>query len=113
MYMVMFVLDNPDQLDAVLEAWRAIGVSGVTILESTGMHRRTVGRGRHLPLRYDFAQTQAGVVETHCTLFVIVPDRDMAAQCLAAVEQMVGDLDEPQTGVLAAWPLDIVKGVPG
>ena len=36
MYMVMFILDDPDRLDAVLDAWAKIGVSGTTIVESAG-----------------------------------------------------------------------------
>jgi len=34
--MVMFVLQDTDRLDGVLDAWRAIGVSGVTIIETIG-----------------------------------------------------------------------------
>ena len=29
-----------------------------------------------------------------------------------AVEKVVGDLNTPYSGVLAAWPLTIIKGVP-
>ena len=51
MHMVMFVLDDPDLLDRVLEAWEAAGATGVTIVESTGIRRR---RGVHVPARYAF-----------------------------------------------------------
>lgn len=39
MYMLMFILDDPNYLDEVLDAWEEVGVSGVTIVESTGMAR--------------------------------------------------------------------------
>ncbi len=58
MYMIMLVLDNPDQLDAVLEAWEGIGIRGATIVESTGIQRL---RRRNIPMRYLF-QT-SGLVE--------------------------------------------------
>ena len=35
----MFVLDNPDLLDKVLNAWMEAGVSGIALLDSTGVHR--------------------------------------------------------------------------
>ena len=40
MYMLLLVLDDANQLDAVLEVWRGIGVRGVTIMETTGAFRR-------------------------------------------------------------------------
>jgi hypothetical protein len=46
------------------------------------------------------------------TLFTIVSDEVLVQKCLTAVEGVVGDLDGPDTGVLAAWPLAVVKGVP-
>lgn len=52
MYTIMFVLDDPSQLDAVLAAWRAIGVTGITIVESSGFHRRQAHLlgARYIPL---------------------------------------------------------------
>jgi hypothetical protein len=46
MYMVMFVLDNPNPLDTMLDAWHAAGVSGTMIIESTGINRRRSARQR-------------------------------------------------------------------
>ena len=46
MYVIMFVLDNPNNLDKILEAWQNAGISGVTIIESTGVHRRAVQKQR-------------------------------------------------------------------
>ncbi len=51
MYAVFFVLDNPDLLDDVLDAWYAAGIGGVTIFESTGFHRR---QHQHIAMRYLF-----------------------------------------------------------
>ncbi len=112
MYMVMFVLDDSDRLDEVLDAWRAIGVSGVTIVETTGAYRRQLRR-RVLGARYTFGRGMgaANVEVGHHTLFVIVPDETLVHACTQAAERIVGDLDQPNTGVLAAWRLDIVKGV--
>jgi len=108
MFMIMLVLDNPDQLEMVLRAWEGAGVQGATIIESTGYHRL---RQRALPVRYLFPGSGA-VEEGHLTLFVIVPSEEVVHRCLEATEKIVGSLDQPHTGVLAAWPLLLVKGVP-
>lgn len=108
MYMVMFVLDNPDQLDGLLEAWDKAGIRGATIVESTGIHRR---RKMILPMRYVF-QTTGDVEENHYTLFAIVETEALVQACLQATEQLVGNLDDPNTGIFAAWPLAVIKGLP-
>lgn len=111
MFMVMYVLDNPDKLDAVLEAWDAVGVSGVTIIESSGIYRQQTKR-RRIPLRYGFEHLVERAERGNYTLFTLVEGEDVVERCIAAVERVVGSLSEPNTGVLAAWPLSVVRGLP-
>lgn len=111
MYMVMLVLDDPNRLDDVCDAWDAIGVGGATIVESTGINRRRVARGVATPYMAGINRLIGREMESHYTLFVIVPDEAAAQAALAAAERVVGDLDEPNTGILAAWPLALVKGL--
>jgi hypothetical protein len=50
-HMVLLVLDNVDQCFPVLDAWEALEVGGITILESTGLGRvRKAGPRDDLPL---------------------------------------------------------------
>ena len=112
MYMVMLVLDVPDRLDAVLDAWHAAGVSGATIAETTGVHRRRARRS-HVAAPYAIGgHGPMGQEQGNYTLWTIVPDEATLQRCLAEAEKVVGDLNGPNTGVLAAWPLAFVKGVP-
>ncbi len=110
MYMVMLVLDVADRLDAVLDAWAAAGVHGATMAETTGVHRRRTRRG-HVAARYALGGMGPDSEEGNYTRWAIVPDEETARRCLTAAEGIVGDLDGPNTGVLAAWPLAFVKGV--
>jgi hypothetical protein len=110
MYMVMLVLDVVDRLDAVLAAWNAAGVRGATIAETIGAYRRT--KHRHVIAPY--AVGGSGLIDMergNYSLWAIVPDEETVQRCLAAAEGVVGDLNNPGTGVLAAWPLALVKGV--
>ena len=108
MFMVMLVLDDPDQLDGLMEAWRKVGIGGATTLESTGIHRR---QRKLIPMRYLF-QTAGAHEEGHFTLLAIVNNEQVIQRCLEATEALVGDLDQPNTGIFAAWPLSVVKGLP-
>jgi hypothetical protein len=48
----------------------------------------------------------------HITLFVIVETKKMVHDCLRATQEIVTDLDGPNKGVFAAWPLAAVRGMP-
>lgn len=108
MYMIMLVLDDPDQLDPLIEAWEKAGVRGATIVESTGIGRR---KRSPLGMRYVFPGL-GRQEEGHFTLFVIVRGETEVQACLHATEALIGDLDKPDTGVFAAWELHTVKGLP-
>lgn len=106
MHMIFFVLDDPDLLGQILTAWEVAGIRGATIVESSGFHRRS----KHIAMRYTF---DSGMEEEgHLTLFAIVPDEASVQACLSATESVTGNLDNPNSGVFAAWPISIVKGVP-
>ena len=107
MYAVFFVLDNPDLLDDVLDAWYAAGIGGVTIFESAGFHRR---QHQHIAMRYLFGGGESEE-QGNLTLLAIVPDETAVQTCLTRAESIVGDLNQPNTGVFTAWPLNTVKGI--
>ena len=111
MLMVMLVLDQPESLDDVLDAWRDVGVSGVTVTESEGAQRRAA-RQAFVPARYSLGGMVASPADGNFTLWSIVPDERMAQRCLEAAELILGDLDDPHNGVMAVWPLLWTKGVP-
>jgi hypothetical protein len=110
MYMVLFILDDAALLDEVLEAWYSVGVSGTTIFESTGIHRRRAKR-LSIPLRYLMPDVSDSL-EDNKTLLAIVPSEEMVKKCLSEAERVVGDLSQPNTGIFASWPLGFVKGIP-
>jgi hypothetical protein len=62
-------------------------------------------------MRYVFQSS--GVIEKgHLTLLAIVEKQNLVDACLQATETITGDLDAPNTGVFASWPLTTVKGLP-
>lgn len=111
MHMIMFVLNDPDKLDDVLDAWHEVGIQGATVLESTGIYRR---RPHLVRARYAFGfPSMSGMTEQgHYTLFTIVASADMIERCYEATKGIVGDLQAPHTGVMAAWRLDHAWGDP-
>jgi hypothetical protein len=107
----MFVLDDPDKLNDLLDGWRALGISGVTLMESSGSYRHQAHLlgARHLAGATVLTQR---IEEGHFTLFAVVPDATAVQQCLAATEAVTGDLDQPNTGIFTSWEVGLTKGVP-
>jgi len=78
MYMILCVIDKPDHLNAVLQEWQQNGITGVTILESTGLHR--LAEQPHIPMRYVFGSTSSE--RGNITLFAVVENEEIIQRCL-------------------------------
>lgn len=105
-YLVVMIVDDPDHCPGIIDAWDKVGVSGVTILESTGM-----GRLRQAALRDDMPllprlQDFLGTREVHHrTLLSVVEDESIVERMVEEAQKFTGDLDDPHTGFLFVLPV--------
>ncbi len=105
-FLVVLIIDNPDDCSPILDAWEALGVSGVTILESSGLGRvRRAGRRDDLPLMPSLRDIFASSEEPHRTLLSVVEGQEQVDQMVAAAQEVIGDLDDPHTGFLFVVPV--------
>jgi nitrogen regulatory protein PII len=110
-YMVFLIVDDPDNCPDVLSAWEAIGVPGVTILESTGMGRLRRGLLEDMPIIPSLQDFFAEREEPHRTLISVVEEQGMVEKMVEAAQGVIGNLDEPQTGFLFVTPVLQVYGL--
>lgn len=113
MYMIIFVLNDPDHLEEVLNAWEQEGVSGITILPSTGLGRVRQKEGLRddmplMPSLEDFYHHDSDISHT---LFTVVENEALLQKVLQATEHTVGDLCEPGNGILVVLPTVKVYGL--
>ena len=112
MYLILFVLDNPDKLEDLLNAWEETGTGGATVLSSTGMHRLNAGVIRDdIPLMPGLDDFYRRVEDYHRTLFTIVKDDEMLNKIVDATQSVVGELNNPNTGILVVLPTAQVYGL--
>ncbi len=112
MYLILFVLDNPDKLEELLDAWEETGTGGATVLSSTGMHRLNAGVIRDdIPLIPGLDDFYKRVEDYHRTLFTIVKDDEMLNKIVDATQKVVGELTNPNTGILVVLPTAQVFGL--
>lgn len=113
-YLVLLVVDDVNKCPDILDAWEAAGVGGITIIESTGLRRirHKEGYRDDMPLMPSIRSLLHGQEEHHRTLFSVVQGEEMVDKLVAITESIVGELSEPDTGILFALPLARVVGVP-
>jgi nitrogen regulatory protein PII len=111
--MIVFVLHNPAHLDEVLQAWDRAGVKGTTVLFSVGFEavRKAHAMREDLPLMPSAEDFQGKIREMSRTLFTVVEDEAVQQKVIAATLRIVGDLDKPDTGILAVLPVSEAYGL--
>ncbi len=111
-FMVILIVDDPDDCPGILEAWEAVGVGGVTILDSSGLGRvRRAGMLDNIPLMPSLSDLFASRETQHRTLLSVVDDQETVNKMVAAAKGIIGNLDEHHTGFLIVVPVLEVYGL--
>jgi hypothetical protein len=113
MKIVFFVLHDASKLADLLNAWRAAGASGVTVLFSTGVGRirREEALRDDLPLMPSLSDFFDRDGDLSRTLFTVVRDQATVKRLAAATRDVVGDLSQPDTGLLVVLPVEQAEGL--
>lgn len=113
MYLILFVLHDTNNLEAVLNAWDEAGVSGVTILPSTGLGRlrQSTALRDDIPLIPRLEDILCHEEQLNRTIFTMVEDDETVNRVVRATENIIGNLNKPNTGILAVLPIVKVFGL--
>ena len=113
MKMVLFVLNDPAKVLDLLTAWKEAGVSGATVLSSTGMGRihQAAALRDDLPLMPSLDDFFSSDEQLSRTIFTIIKDDEIVRRVIIATRSVVGDLDQPDTGLLVVLPLESAEGL--
>jgi len=113
MYMILFVLHDPGRLDEVTNVWNETGVSGITILPSTGLKRlqESLLFRDDVPLIPTLDNLLEHKQTLNRTLLTVVPSEQMVDKVVAATESVIGDLNLPNTGILVVIPIARAYGL--
>jgi nitrogen regulatory protein PII len=101
-------LSHVEKLQTLLNQFNEQGIAGATILDSSGM-------GRELSERDEFSifGSMRALIDqnnrTTKTLFLVVED-DQVKKIEKVIESVIGDLSQPDQGILFTIPLDYVSG---
>jgi nitrogen regulatory protein PII len=111
---VVVVMPDIEKFKDVLDAWEKHGVSGVTVLESLGMHKLLQMRAQRddLPLFPSLRHLMESEEYHHRTAFVVLDDDFDLDGLIEATERAVGgDFDAPNSGILFVVPVTRALGM--
>jgi len=113
MKLILFVLHDPRRLGELLNAWKEAGASGATVLFSTGMGRirQEANLREDIPLMPSLEVFMPKVERLSRTVFTVLEDETVVDKIIAATEGVVGDLCEPDRGLLIVMPVDRIYGL--
>lgn len=111
--MVLLVLDDVNNCTPVLDAWEEAGVSGITILDSTGLGRvRAASSYRDdFPLMPSISNLMKTREERHRTMFTVVDNEEMVDKLIQVTQDITGNLKEPNKGVIFVLPVSRAIGL--
>ncbi len=109
MQMLILILKKIELVDELMEKLAESGVRGGTILEGTGM-AKTLVNIEDMPmfgmLRHILSDEEK--LKSKVLLFVLKNDQVMTAR--GKIKEVIGDLTEPNTGIMFSIPITDVEG---
>lgn len=106
MYMIMCVVHDPEKCQDLLNSWEVCGVSGATILHSTGLGRlRNNSLREDLPLFPGLDDLLKNEEYFSRTIFTVLDREDKMDLLIQETEKVLGSLSQPETGLLVVIPV--------
>ena len=107
MKLLILVLNKVEKLEEVLEGFLEIGITAATVIESSGMgHILSEEVPIFLGLRFMFA----GEKPHNKTILSVIKD-EKEKPVIKLLKKILGNLEEPGTGIIFTIPLDKVEGL--
>lgn len=110
MKLLVLVLNKVELLDELLEGFAKERISGATILNSLGMAHKLYQSGYEDD---SFLGSLRALLEPEHeesrTVFAVLKEEEVD-KAIRVIEGVVGDLSQPDTGIVFTLPVDFIKG---
>ncbi|MDY6826949.1 MAG: hypothetical protein SVV67_07210 [Bacillota bacterium] len=109
MYLFVLVLNKTELLEDILEKMVEVGITGATIIDSTGMGRALadIDNGTLLAgIRSIFKYSRP----SNKTIFSVIDSLDKKERAALAIKEVIGDMSKPGVGIMFTLPLEGVIG---
>jgi nitrogen regulatory protein PII len=108
MILLVFICNQPERLDEVLEGFLEVGITGATIIDTVGMGQIL---SSEVPIFAGFRSMFRGASTVNKTILSVIEEPAKAEEAFRIIEEAVGTLDEPGNGIAFTVPIDRVRGL--
>lgn len=107
MYLFLAIIADPGKVVYILEGFLRVGIQRATVVDSIGMAHLMADR---VPIFSSFATL--GVSErNNRMIFVIMKNKEQVDGAIQVIEEVIGDLNQPETGVVCVIPVERALGL--
>lgn len=106
MELLVIIIEQEKHLRPILDQFYERDISGATVIDSKGMGHLIAD---HIPIFAQFAELNRSN-ELCKTIFTVVEDEEKMETAIRIVEETVGDLTEPDTGMFFTVPISHARG---
>ncbi len=107
MELLVFVLNQPEYLDKILQGFLDIGLRGATVIDSTGMGRTLCDK---VPIFGGLRNLIHDCRPNNLTIFTVVRNSEMREKAVGVITGIMGDLSRPNVGFLFCVPVSMAMG---
>ncbi|TCK98797.1 hypothetical protein EDC19_1236 [Natranaerovirga hydrolytica] len=107
MKLLIAIINNPEKVVDILDEFYKVEINGATVMDSTGMAHIMAN---YVPFFSRFAEV-GDEPTANKSIFVVIHSEDQLLKAIQSIEKIIGDLNEPDTGVVMTVPIDFQKGL--
>ena len=111
--LVVLITPRLDEAHDIADAWQRAGAPGVTFIESYGLGRMKQAKGNVevLPGMMSMLDILRSREQTSVTLLSIINEDDLADRMIDAAQNIIGDLNIPNNGLMIVIDIERVVGL--
>lgn len=102
MYLLLAVIDDEDLLDDLITAWIDLGVSGATVIETTGALRLVT---QHVPIFAGLRSLTSGGARHSKTIFAVIEGNLLLDRAIARLESICSRAPGKPHGIYCVTPV--------
>lgn len=109
MEMLVAIIENPENINPILDRFFEEDIPGATVIDSRGMGHM-IADHTSIFSRFTDLTGGEGASKHNNVLFTIIKEEEQMMQAKEIIKTVVGDLDEPDTGLIFTIPVNSIEG---
>jgi nitrogen regulatory protein P-II 1 len=108
MTLLVFICNQPDKLEEVLEGLLEIGATGATVIDTVGMGQIL---STEVPIFAGFRSMFRGASKVNKTILSVIDEPRKVKEALNIINEIFGGLETPGSGIVFTIPIENVGGL--